>query len=214
MEINKFCLKCGAQLNDGQVFCGNCGARSDNSELASSDNDNTFPQMQPRTSDGSGSAFIKCPQCGGRHLAASTEAATTVTSGGGYNGAAGCLGMLMFGPCGLLCGNCGSSASTAQTKNKTFWICRDCGYKFRNLNDLRDEIDNNKKYSKIITILLAAFAFSLAVLTSAISDTNFLLCLILLGLVSVLPVFVGYRIIIKKGEKEYAELEEKTRVKK
>ena len=103
--------------------------------------------------------------------------------------------MLMFGPCGLLCGNCGSSASTAQTKNKTFWICRDCGYKFRNLNDL-------------------SFAFSLAVLTSAISDTNFLLCLILLGLVSVLPVFVGYKIIIKKGEKEYAELEEKTRVKK
>ena len=47
MEINKFCLKCGAQLNDGQVFCSNCGARTDSSELASSNNDNTFPQMQP-----------------------------------------------------------------------------------------------------------------------------------------------------------------------
>ena len=86
-----------------------------------------------------GQGRIKCPTCGSTNLQYTTESETKVeTSGGGYSGSKGCLGFLLLGPFGLLCGNCGKSQKTTVTNlHKHFWVCSDCGCKFPSLAEKR-----------------------------------------------------------------------------
>lgn len=72
---------------------------------------------------------------------AETEYSTTVKTKG-YSGSMGCLGWFLFGPLGLLCGNCGSGKSTANVNTETShsWVCRNCGKKFRPIEDIEKEI--------------------------------------------------------------------------
>ena len=93
-----------------------------------------------------GQGRIKCPTCGSTNLQYTTESETKVeTSGGGYSGSKGCLGFLLFGPFGLLCGNCGKSQKTTVTNlHKHFWVCSDCGCKFPSLEDLQAEIQRKR----------------------------------------------------------------------
>lgn len=112
---------------------------------------------------------IKCPKCGGKNLHAITETETAVkTSGGGYSATKGCLGWLAFGPFGLLCGNCGQSTKTSvNTTNKNYWVCGDCGHRFRNLDDLRAEIEQREKTLKS-GIVLCVICFLAAIISFAI----------------------------------------------
>ena len=63
---------------------------------------------------------MKCPKCGSENVQYATK-----TSGGGYSAGDSCLGYLLLGPLGLLCGACGSGTTTEE-----FWVCRDCGNRF------------------------------------------------------------------------------------
>ncbi len=63
---------------------------------------------------------MKCPECGSENVQYATK-----TSGGGFSAGDSCLGYLLLGPLGLLCGACGSGTSTQE-----FWVCRDCGNRF------------------------------------------------------------------------------------
>lgn len=85
---------------------------------------------------------VKCPCCGGHNLQTVSEVTTvTSTTGGGYSGGKGCLGLLLFGPFGLLCGNCGNAQKTeVQNNTKLFWVCSDCGHKFEHLDNIQKEI--------------------------------------------------------------------------
>lgn len=90
---------------------------------------------------------VKCPRCGEHNLHPLNETSTTVhTSGGGYSSSKGCLRWLLFGPIGLLCGGIGQKQRTSvNTDNKLYWICNECGYKFRNLDDWNSEIEFKEK---------------------------------------------------------------------
>lgn len=57
---------------------------------------------------------MKCPKCGSEDLQVYNE-----VKGKGVSGTKVCL----FGLCGL----CG----TGKTKNEQYWICKNCGYKFK-----------------------------------------------------------------------------------
>lgn len=68
---------------------------------------------------------MTCPKCGGDKCQIINEVSTT---GKDYSAGKGCCGFLLFGWVGLLCGLCGKGK---QTINKAFWVCSDCGNKFR-----------------------------------------------------------------------------------
>ena len=83
-----------------------------------------------------------CPNCGNTNLQVVNEVNTS-TSGGGYSAGKGCLGYLIFGPLGLLCGACGSKQQT-NTTNTTYWVCSKCGHKFKSPQELRKELNSKK----------------------------------------------------------------------
>lgn len=103
-----------------------------------------------------------CPDCGNRDLQVTTETKTQ-TTGSDFSVGKGCLGYLLFGPLGILCGACGQGKQTTTT-NTTYWVCPKCGKKFRNPEDMRRELENQKKtipimviFGIIFTVLLLLF---------------------------------------------------------
>lgn len=66
-----------------------------------------------------------CPNCGSNNCGIINE---TNTSGKDYSAGKGCLGYLMFGGPGLLCGLCGEGR---QTHSTNFWLCYNCGRKWK-----------------------------------------------------------------------------------
>jgi predicted RNA-binding Zn-ribbon protein involved in translation (DUF1610 family) len=65
-----------------------------------------------------------CPKCGVNN---STIINETTTKGKDFSGGKGCLGGVLFGPLGILCGACGKGK---QMKNKQFFVCNNCGHKW------------------------------------------------------------------------------------
>lgn len=61
---------------------------------------------------------MQCPKCG-------SEKCSAVAETKGFVAGKGCLGVLIFGPLGFLCGLCGMG----KTK-KVFFVCGDCKNKF------------------------------------------------------------------------------------
>lgn len=110
---------------------------------------------------------ICCPNCGNRELQVQTE--TNVESTGkDYSSAKGCLGYMAFGPLGLLCGNCGQNKKISTT-NTTYWTCPKCGKRFRTPDDIRKDIEENKKtfmgqvIMVVIVIIVAVFALNVSI---------------------------------------------------
>ncbi len=66
-----------------------------------------------------------CPKCGSDNVQIINE---TTTSGKDYSAGKGCLGFLIAGPAGLLCGACGRGK---RTKNTQYWVCNNCGKKWK-----------------------------------------------------------------------------------
>jgi len=118
-----FCRQCGNEIPDGSRFCQNCGNSVSNEENQSSS------LITPKG--------LHCPQCSSKRLQAIVESNTS-GQGGGYSGGKGCLGFLLLGPLGLLCGSCGGNKNVITT-NKTFWICQNCGHKFRDKQEMLAE---------------------------------------------------------------------------
>ncbi len=68
---------------------------------------------------------MKCPKCGNENCSVINE---TQTSGKDFSVGKGCLGALLLGPLGILCGACGKGK---QTKNTNYWVCNSCGHKWK-----------------------------------------------------------------------------------
>lgn len=68
---------------------------------------------------------MKCPKCGGENCQIITE---TQTKGKDFSAGKGCCGWVIFGPMGILCGMCGEGKKIS---NKSFWVCHQCGNKFK-----------------------------------------------------------------------------------
>lgn len=108
---------------------------------------------------------IHCPRCGCNDLQAIVETSTSVrTTGSNYSGTKGCLGWLLFGPLGLLCGSIGQKQRMyVDTTNTNYWVCSECGNKFRNLDGWKKEIDS-KEISRKTNLISATVAGVLGLL--------------------------------------------------
>lgn len=139
-----FCRHCGTENIEESAFCRNCGKHlsvEKNTIVESpliGKQENTFRKPC-------------CPMCGSNELQAVLES-NTIGSGGGYKVGSGCLGYLLLGPLGLLCGACGSN-QTIRTENKSYWICSGCGNKFRNESDELEELNAKMTQFKALNIL-------------------------------------------------------------
>ena len=107
-------------ISNAPIFCPECGNQAAAGMCFNTHN--TFiPKPIPTASYNS----VTCPRCGGRDCQPINE---QYTSGGGYDAGNGCCGYLLLGPIGLLCGACGSETKTT---NVLYWVCKNCGHKFR-----------------------------------------------------------------------------------
>lgn len=66
-----------------------------------------------------------CPQCGKNNSQVINE---VTTSGKDFSVGKGCLGILLMGPIGILCGLCGKGR---QMHNRQYWVCNNCGHKWK-----------------------------------------------------------------------------------
>lgn len=174
-------------------------------------NDQEIKGQQPLNESGK-QKRIKCPSCGSTKLQYITETETKIeTSGGGYSGSKGCLGYLLLGPFGLLCGNCGKPQKTTVTDfHKHFWVCSDCGCKFPTLEDLEAEIQQKKQALKGVgpVFICCAILFIMGIIL------DFFL-LTAMGVFFAVFVAILIPLLIKEintKESEYAELEKKVKM--
>lgn len=68
---------------------------------------------------------IRCARCGSTNIFPVSE---TTTKGKDFRAGDALCGALLLGPLGLLCGATGKGKQTTTT---TYWLCKDCGNKFK-----------------------------------------------------------------------------------
>ena len=167
----KLCPFCGRAIEDDARYCSGCGKKiNEHDEITHNPITEAmlhYDEM-PDVITKRKREIVRCPRCGEHSLHPLSETTTSVqTSGGGYSSGKGCLGWLLFGPVGLLCGGLGQKQRTSiHTDNKLYWICNECGFKFRNLDDWNNEIESKIKQQKLeqysaITLAVLAVLFLL-----------------------------------------------------
>lgn len=227
-----FCSHCGASVPEGSSFCPVCGTRieetppryaaapSEDAHPYGYDKTNVFQSFsdagntvsavhdgppQPARAD-IRARRLRCPECGSHDLQVLTE--TNVTGGKGYSGGGACLGWLFFGPFGLLCGNCGKTS--VKTTNKTYWICGNCGHKFRNPDELKKEVENARRLYPIMKWILLILGALLALSSlSFFSDADLAGFGIMILAFAALMIWLGLALpgLRRKAEEEYARLQ-------
>lgn len=201
------CPFCGGENDDDARYCKVCGEKfeEDEHQLITSISEAMLHYDDIKTSPKY--KKIHCPRCGCNNLQATVETATSVrTTGGGYSGTKGCMGWLLFGPIGLLCGNLGQKQRMyVDTKNTSYWICSECGNKFRNLDDWKEEI-NSKENSRKVNLVSAAIAGGLGLLFLIGSSEYISAILLIIAAINGILALV-LQATIKKDWLAYEELE-------
>lgn len=128
-----FCPNCGKELAEGVHFCSDCGY-----SLQSTDT----PRQQRKPAN---SKQLHCPECNSTSISPVVE--TDITSGTSLNHS--------FSK--------KNSVSTMQFSNthRNYWMCSNCGCKFRNIQNLEEEIKKNQSLVKrgiVGTILCTVLA--------------------------------------------------------
>jgi len=146
----------------------------------------------------------KCPHCGG-----DVVPIMTTTQGKSYSAGSGCLGYLLLGPFGLLCGLCGTKGAT----QKTEWICQKCGAKVRVAGAVRNELEETKKTStRYIVIGAVGLVFALILLIIALSaDAEALVGFAVAGIVILIVDIIIFALVrifgVKKLEEELSKFQ-------
>ncbi|MBQ3193691.1 MAG: zinc ribbon domain-containing protein [Oscillospiraceae bacterium] len=171
-----FCQNCGKELNDGARFCGNCGQ----------DQHASVPATKPTRTGGT--KRLHCPECKSHDISPVVE--TEVTGGTSLNHS--------FSK--------RNSVSAMQFNNthRNYWMCSSCGCKFRNLQNLEEELKNTENLVKRgiigIVLLVALMLFCNATLGFGFSSFVFIFTILL----TVASIFVlKHRISKMREERAY-----------
>lgn len=125
-----FCPNCGSELVEDSLFCSNCGHSLQSTSSA-------LRKNNPRNS-----RRLHCPECKSHDIFPVVE--TEITSGTSLNHS--------FSK--------RNSVSTMQFNNthRNYWMCSSCGCKFRNIQNLEEEIKTMQNLIKrgIIGVILWA----------------------------------------------------------
>lgn len=120
----KFCFCCGQSLSDAASisFEANHDANTHNNAASSGEAiDNSASDVSPSAEANT----LTCPQCGSTRC---TPIVETTTRGRDFSASQGCCGLVLLGPIGILCGACGQGKQVSST---TYWMCSNCGNKFK-----------------------------------------------------------------------------------
>ena len=116
----------------------------------------------------------------------------------------------MFGPLGLLCGSCGQGQKTTTT-NTTYWLCPDCGHKFRRPEDIRKQLDDFKKRFVAISIMGVLLVIMCIFLIAAGISLDIPACMwsgIIIGLFYIFIIVMTKCVTIPNLQKELDEIED------
>lgn len=154
----KNCSYCGRINDNDALFCKGCGRKFPitNKKVCKSISDKIHDDITIESRH----KQICCPSCKSTHLQAIVETSTSVrTTENNYSLGKGVIGRLLFGTPGLLLGSVGQKQRThVDTQNRNYWICSDCGNKFRNIEDWREEINHKEQAAKVNLVLTIIFS--------------------------------------------------------
>lgn len=185
-----FCPKCGTKNSDNSKFCSNCGELLKKDTLKEDDlKESNMPSSPyiakptivtdiPEINNTTGFE-VHCPKCKSEKI--QTVMKTDVK--GGYRAGRGCLGYLLLGPLGFLCGALGKNSRIASTNN-TMFVCMDCSFNFMTPEDMMIEKEKEAK-----VCLIAGVVFILGSIL-AISDS---IGYAILGIIIGIGFFMEYR---------------------
>ncbi|MCD8391025.1 MAG: zinc ribbon domain-containing protein, partial [Firmicutes bacterium] len=191
-----YCNKCGAEVNDGNAFCTNCGSPLNKAKI----------EFAERTEPKEPQNFkIKCIRCRSCDLHPLTEDITTSkTTGSDFSVGKGCLGYLLMGPFGILCGACGKNKkTTTTTTHKNYWVCKDCGFKFKDLATLETEINTYKSSLILTSVALIFWCILMIYMIISFNCTAFLLICLAIGIVIGGINFFSNWTAMKNAQEEY-----------
>lgn len=128
-----YCKFCGNEVEEGANFCGSCGQSLEP------------PIQAPQRRNAVNKKQLHCPECGSAALTPIVE--TEISGGTAVNHSF----------------TRKTSASQVKFNNthRNYWMCSNCGHKFRNLQNLEEEISSLRKLVKngwlgtILVILLS-----------------------------------------------------------
>lgn len=210
------CPNCGTELPEVSKFCFSCGAKvlqnlESTKETRISTLEKPVNMNAPAMDVKKGK--IHCPNCHCTDFTVVSETITSNTStGGGYSGGKGCVGFLLFGPLGLLCGNCGNKQTITTTNTtKNFFLCSNCGNKFRVPDELKTEIeqiDKSVNMFKIIAIVSSICTALLAMIDMGITrgELGWAVAIGLFDVIMFMVLFIVNRNKYDAMEREYSEL--------
>ena len=157
-----FCTKCGKQLEDGTRFCPGCGAPQNAPAAAPAAPVQTapvqtapvqtapvqtapVPPVQAAPVYAAPAGQLHCPNCKGTNLTPVVESSV--------NGA-------------LTTSHGNMAATRVSNTHRNYWMCSTCGNKFRNIQNLQEEIVNTEKSVKVAIVMcvISALLFLLLVL--------------------------------------------------
>lgn len=170
-------------------YCKHCGKEIGDAKFCPHCGKPQHTEQESRT----GRRRLHCPQCRSEQLSAVTEATQT----GGVATSS------------RLTRNVAVTGYSANTVNRHYWMCQECGHKFRNLEDLNDEIMKESKQAKGAKIAAIVFGvFCLFIVLGMMAD-EVMMVLMLMPAVMLLLICVIFFVIWlttkKKVERMTAE---------
>lgn len=172
----RYCPNCGSELADGVRFCINCGQ------------DQQPPVSAPRKNVRKAAGSMHCPQCKSGDISPIVE--TDITGGTSFNHS--------FSK--------RNSVSAMQFNNthRNYWMCSNCGCKFRNLQNLEEELKNTQGIVKrgmigVILLIVLCLLFTMTIGFSVFS----VLCIIVVSLCAIAIVILRKRISDMQQEQVY-----------
>lgn len=172
----RFCPNCGTELAVETLFCSNCGhSLQSNSPV-------------PQKIRAGNSRKMHCPECKSHDISPIVE--TEITGGTSLNHS--------FSK--------RNSVSAMQFNNthRNYWMCSSCGCKFRNLQNLEEELKNTQNLVKrgIVGLVLLIVLFFLFVTTVGFSFFS-VLCILVILLTAAAIFILKNRISSMREERSY-----------
>ncbi len=130
-------------------FCENCGKEIP-AGMNHCTNCTSFANQQPVNPRVANK--LHCPNCKSSNIAITTESSVTG---------------------GLTTHHGGVSSTHMSNSHRNFWICSDCGTKFRNIQNLEEEIKRSKSTPIVYTVLSIIGLIITIVLLMQISGSTF-----------------------------------------
>lgn len=180
-----YCRQCGSQIADDSKFCSQCGAVFSNTPSS-------------RHLGTERNSRICCPMCGNKNLHVTTD----------RDWGAAVLG----GVTGTVIGGLGSGALNAASnlQQQTFFVCHNCGHRFRRPEELAREAQLYGKRSKGINIACVILIALCVILMSVGIKTNFIVITVLFGFLAAILILciVFMRAKANKPKKELEEIKQ------